>query len=789
MITQRLKIGCILLLLSWFLSGCATKKYLKNDEQFVNKYKVAVENKPNAIALSELKSFFRPKPNSKIFGVRWKLSTYYKLQNKKTKFRKWLFKSFGEEPVFYDEDYAARMAIKMEKYLDNIGFFKSDVTYSLIEKKKQVDILFHVKPGKPYRISKISYDVADTTLKRFFINNNKKTLIKTGKIYNAYTFDSERDRITNNLRDDGYYYFNRNYIQFVVDSSFSKHEMTVVLKINSTKKQAANLPGKLVEKPHTRYLIKKVEVNPDWSPVHKQLFDTIPHKIRFWNDTNTYIYQYVLDQKRRLKPKAFNSSIYIKPGKPYSATDVQKTYRRLFNFRIIRTANITFDTTNAGKTADGKFNYMNSKIQMQTSKLNSFQVEVEGTNSNSDLGVRGSVVYSNRNIFKMGDVFSLRLNGGFEAQSVTSTPESGNDTKLFNTFEAGISGNIYFPRFLFLVRLRKFNQRFHPITNLNFGFSYQLRPNYSRNILNLDIGYSWDQSKLVKHILTPINFNYVKVDPTPEFEKILINEPNQRLREQYSDHMIFGLKYSYIFNNQNLKNLEHFNYLRVNFETSGNLLYGINSLIKSPTDSLGNYQFFGVRYAQYIRINTDFRHYYYFANKTSGLVFRLLLGLARPYGNSIEIPYEKGFYGGGANDMRGWQFRTLGPGGFEGFPDTITGTYERVGDIQIEGNVEYRFPIYKWIKGSLFADIGNIWLYKKDENGIFENGEFEWDKFYREFAVDVGVGIRLDFSFFIFRLDVATPIVDPKYPDGQRTRTHFPTWSELVWNFGIGYPF
>jgi outer membrane protein assembly factor BamA len=424
---------------------------------------------------------------------------------------------------------------------------------------------------------------------------------------------------------------------------------------------------------------------------------------------------------------------------------------------------------------------------MQTAKLNSFQIEVEGTNSSGDLGVRGSVVYANKNIFKMGDVFSLRLKGGFEAQSISPDVSGQDDFRIFNTFEAGISGNFYFPRFLFIVRLKKFNQRYHPVTNINFGFNYQVRPNYDMNVLNLDIGYTWDQSKQVKHILTPINFNYVQVNPTIYFDSVLQNEPNQRLREQYSDHMIFGLKYSYIFNNQNLNYLEHFNYLRVNVETSGNLLYGINSLMTNPaTDSLGNFTFFGVRYAQYFRINADFRHYYYFANKTSGLVFRILLGLARPYGNSTEVPFEKGFYGGGANDMRGWQFRTLGPGSFAGLNDTIT-NFERVGDIQIQGNVEYRFPIYRWLKGSIFADVGNIWLYKKNET--FVNGEFEWDKFYREFAIDLGIGIRLDFSFFIFRLDVATPIVDPKYPEGERTRTYFPTWRELVWNFGIGYPF
>ena len=787
MITKYLKIGCFIIFISWIASGCTVKKYLGENDNLINSYKLNVENKPDEIAASELKSFFRPKPNSKFLGIRWKLSNYYRFKKKPSKFNNWRYKNFGEDPNLYIEEDAERIAYKLEKYLDNIGFFNSEVGFEVVFGRKQVNLIYNVKPAHPYRICEISYDIQDTVIRKFFNEKIDEILVKEEDIYNAYTFDNERDRITGDLRNVGYFYFNRNYIQFIVDSSYHKHELSVILKINNVKEQASGVPGQFSEKFHRRYFIKDVEVTPDWNPVKEQHFDTIQHVIKYWDDTNKYVYQFVLDEKRRIKPKAFNSAIFIKPGKPYSALDLQNTYRRLFGFRIIRTANITFDTTGAGTSKDGSYDFIHSRIQMQTAKVNSFQVETVGTNSSGDLGIRGSLVYSNKNIFKRGEVFSLRLKGGFEAQSITTTTEGVSSSSLFNTFEAGISGNFFFPRFLFPIRLSKFNQRFHPVTSISFGYNYQLRPNYSRNITNLDIGYTWDQSKQVRHIVTPINLNYINVNPTPEFDSILQNEPNQRLREQYSDHMIFGLSYSFIFNNQNLKYLEHFNYFRVNFESSGNLLYGINSLFNSPKNKDGNYEFFGVRYAQYLRVNTDYRHYYYLANKTNSIVFRILLGLAYPYLNSNEIPYEKGYYGGGANDMRGWQFRTLGPGGFEGFADTITGTYERVGDIQIEGNIEYRFPIYQWVKGALFADIGNIWLYK--ENETFKNGEFKWDKFYKEFAVDVGVGIRLDFSFFIFRLDVATPIVDPMYPEGHRTRINYLSWRDLVWNFGIGYPF
>ena len=678
--------------------------------------------------------------------------------------------------------------------MDNVGFFNSKVSHTVEYKKRSVNLIYAIEPAQPYLISEISYDVSDTLLNGFFKKNIEKTLIKKGDIYNAYTCDDERDRISTHLRNEGYYFFNRNFIQFIVDSAFADHSMTVVLKINNVKENVKGVPGQYTEKNHRRYYIKNVNVIPDFKPAETVAYDTVPHQIEFWNDETDNTYYFLLDEKKRIKPKAFNSTIKIKPEHAYSAADVQKTYRGLFNFRIIRTANITFDTVGAGDSEDGSYSYMNSRIQMQTAKLNSFQAEVEGTNSSGDLGIRGSVVLANKNIFKQADVFSIRLNGGFEAQSFTPTPEDP-DNSLFNTFEAGVSGNFYFPRFLFPGKLIKFNQKYSPITNVNFGYSYQIRREYYRYITNLDFGYHWNQTQQIRHLVPPININYVSITLEDDFEEKLKEENNPRLTEQYSDHLIAGLSYSFIYNNQNLKTLEHFNYFRTNIETSGNLLYGMNKSF-SPnkvgvTDTTAGYYTVGdVRYSQYFRVNFDYRHYYYFFEKSNSLVFRLLLGIGIPYLNSNELPYEKAFFAGGANDMRGWRFRTLGPGGSSGNVE-----FESAGDMQIEGNAEYRFTIYSVLKGALFVDVGNIWLLPKYDTLATEDqlaGEFNWNTWYQQLAVDIGIGLRLDFSFFIFRLDMAVPIVDPKYwaVEGE-SQIRFPIeWdTRTVFNFGIGYPF
>ncbi len=320
------------------------------------------------------------------------------------------------------------------------------------------------------------------------------------------------------------------------------------------------------------------------------------------------------------------------------------------------------------------------------------------------------------------------------------------------------------------------------ITNLTFGFNYQVRQNYTRNITNMEFGYSWKQTQLMRHIVTPININFIKVFPTPEFQEILDQEENQALKEQYSDQIIFGLSYSFIFNNQNLAALTKHQFLRVNLESSGNLLYAINSIANSAKSEEGYYQLFGVQYSQYIRGSADYRRYFYLSSQKNSLATRFFIGSAIPYLNSNEIPYTKGFYGGGANGMRGWHFKELGPGAYSG-----TGNFERIGEIQIEANAELRFRIYRFFKLGLFLDIGNIWTYSAST--VYPDGEFKFNTFYKQLAVDGGIGFRFDFSFFLIRVDFAAPFRDPAYPENERWRIQYLQFNDFIANFGIGYPF
>lgn len=746
--------------------------------------KIKVEGKKASPTLdvNEVRQYIQPKPNKKFLLTRLNLWAHYRNQKKPTWFNRWLNKRIGVKPVYYNAEDVNVNERRITSYLGDVGYFDAVVSHQTVQQNSQKSIIYTLTLGQPYRYNKVDYTIEDTTLTRFLKRLPARKMIKPGSIFNAFQMDDDRNKVNDLLRGNGYYYFNRNYVQYVVDTNLRKHQANVRIVVKAIEVPNVEHPGTFIRKPHVRYFVKDVWVTPNYQYTGFDKYDTVQHVIHFRWDTDNFVYNFLQTPTRRFRLRTFDNSIKIKPGRPYSDKSVQDTYNNLFRYRVLRSVNIGFDTLGLKRDPKLPIGYLNSRITMQTNKLNNFSVETMGTNSSGNLGVNGSVSYSNRNIFRGGEVFNLSLTGGFEAQKQASISDTSAYIKsaLFNTFETGVNASIYFPMVLFPFR----NIRLvgNSETSVNVGYNYQLRPYYSRSITNADLGYSWEQSATIQHLLTPVNINFVKVDPSPEFAAILAKETNIRLKEQYSNHMIFGLKYSFILNNQQAGTKKNFNYLRLDFESSGNLLYGLNHLLGTKRTAEGYYKLFGVRYSEYTRLSADFRQYIYVDNQGAVFVLRGYLGAAIPYGNSMEIPYEKGFYAGGANGMRGWHFRMLGPGGYSG-----NDVYERIGDIKLEANMELRFPIYKFFKGALFTDAGNIWNY--NASSTYPNGQFKWNTFLSQVAFDTGFGLRLDFTYFVVRLDVAAPVVNPAYPAGSRWRLPYLKWNDFIGNFGIGYPF
>jgi len=772
------------------LASCRNTRDFTTNQYLVTRSNVAFTEKKAGIEVSDLHGLVKLRPNKRFMGVtRFKLWAYTTSKDKRENwFWRWMKETVGERPVILDTSIIVESCKEMEKYLGNVGYFYSQVDYSIQfkEKSKKAHITYNVQPSEPYHIKSLKYEIKDAELSSWVMQTADASHIKTGQIYNAYTMDKERERITLFLNNNGYFGFVKDYIYFEVDSALHSKEMDVFLKIKNPSQPHPDSAGVFVEQRHYRYKINKVVVFPSFDPsivnFNSLTFDTLVQEVHQINpNTPANFYHIRYQNKLRIRPKVLSQNILIENDEPYNLKDVKETHKRFGGLSIFKYANISFAPTYKTEVVDSnELKSLECRIKLQRAPLHQYNIEAEGTNSGGDLGMGGNITYRNRNIFRGGETFQLRLRGALEAQRSAQTNQEDQKTFLFfNTYEYGIEALIRFPRFLIPVKMERFPKYFRPSTTVSTGMNYRHRPTYTRYILNFTFGYDWKESEYKTHIVQPFNISSVKVDPTQEFLEELDAIDDPRLKNQYTDHLITAIQYSFIYNNQDIKKVKDFIYFKGDIETSGNIFYAFNNLLDSEKDSAGYYKVVGIRYAQYARLETDFR-YYLMASQTNQIVFRMLAGIGIPYGNSEVLPFEKGFYLGGANSMRAWIYRGLGPGGF-----TDPGTnIDKMGDIVLEGNVEYRFPIYDFFKGAVFVDAGNVWLLNQDTK--LPDGEFNFSTFYKQIAIDAGLGLRFDFNFFIFRVDFAMRLRDPSQQEGNRWVAKKGIW---FWNFGIGYPF
>jgi outer membrane translocation and assembly module TamA len=758
------------------LVACGSTRRLKPGEVLLVSNQVKITNPARDISSGTLQGFIVQKPNNKFLGI--------------VPFKLWynsVFPKRGEPPVVLDLSTITESKLKIGKYLASVGYFDSKVTDTIKYKKnKAKKVTYLVTLSVPYRIRQINSRITDKSIEYLFLLNKEESLLKTGEIFNTYRMDEERDRLASVLNTNGYFAFSKDYIYFEVDSTHKTREidLTLIVKKVIQPPTQPNQPPQEVN--HKVYYIKNVNIYPNYRTLQTDTIvpDTIVERVERKGDTLMHLYNIIYAPPLKIKPKILTRSIFVEKDDKYNSVDAQQTYKKLSDLRIYKHITVNFKEADE-RVEDGELkNYLDCNIQMTRQPVHSYSIEAQGTNSGGDLGVGGYLVYQNKNLFRAGEVFNLRLKGALEAQdggSTASEVESGK-VLFFNTYEAGIDANLSIPKFLAPLNQDIFSRYFRPKTNINIGYNYQDRLEYRRTITNVSFSYEWAETKTKSHILFPADINLVKVNTTEYFDSVLSQE-SERYKNQYTDHLIVGLKYSYIYNNQELNKLKNFFYFRGNIESSGNLLALVHNLSGSQSNEDGYRTIFGIRYSQYIKSDFDFR-YYIMKSKSHHIAMRAAFGIAIPYGNSVDIPFEKGFYGGGANGMRAWPLRYLGPGAYQNTNPDI----ERVGDFMVEGNIEYRFSIFSIFKGALFYDIGNIWYLK--ENETFPGGELSAAEFPGELAMDAGVALRLDFNYFIFRIDVAQRVKDPAYPQGDRwVIGRDNNWFQPVFNLGIGYPF
>lgn len=774
---KRVFHSILLCLIAGLLGSCAIKRHVPEGKFFLDKNNVEVEGGKVEFSKSDVSKYIIQETHRVRFPSRFSTWLYYVTENNKgTGFKHWINEHFSRTPEYFEPTEVKNSAKQMEQYLNNIGYFNSKVTTETEYSGYKAKVTYTIHPSKPYRISKVDYEVEDTVLSRSLTRLESRLPVKEGQIYNAYTLDEQRTTVTNYLRNLGYYYFTKSYISYEVDSSFNNNTLEVAMKIANAQDRETGLTH-----PHKLYTINKISIFPNYRPsltLRKPIDSislTFSTGIRNYPNTLDF-YHY---EKPQVRPKTFTQLIMIMKGRPYRQSMVELTYKALSSLKLYANTSIEFEPVDCDTA-----NLLNCRIMMRQGNTHSLKLQTEATNSGGDLGISGSVTYTNRNIFKGAEVLTVSVKGGLESQDIINLGTISDDGRLFNTGELIFNTSIYFPRFLSPIPLKTFARDYQPRTNLTLGTGIQQRYAYSRYVNMVSFGYDWKANPRLQFVLSPIYINYVKVNPIPEFEALLEEESNQRIKDQYTSHFLLGGRYSIIYNTQNISKTNNYIYIRANLESSGALVSLLNNTsLMAKSDN--HYELFGIRYAQFVRADIDFRQYLRIGEK-SMLACREMIGLGIPYGNSYDMPFERSFYSGGSTGMRGWGYRKLGPGAYHPIIDNPN--LERIGDIQLEFNTEFRFPIHGSFNGALFADAGNIWNYHPNPNYL--GGEFNFNTFYDQIAVDAGVGLRLDFNIVILRLDWAFPLRYPYVNDNGRHWT-FDDFhildSHLVLN--IGYPF
>lgn len=741
--------------------GCNPTKTLKEHEEILLTNKIKVDN--SKIDKDEIYSIIKQKPNKKILGVfRFHLGVYNLFSNKKeSKFRD----NVGEAPVIYDSLLTERSIKQLELYLDNKGFFQNQVSVEKTVKKQKVTQSYIIKAGEPYLINNISYKFNDPSLGGYVLSKKDYSLIKKGRNFDVDVLDKERERIKNTLKNYGYYYFTNNSIKYLVDTTMGNQKVDILIELLEDKVEIPDSDSSFYA-PHKKYTINNINMYMG----NKSTIERTPELDTVEFKGATILYK----DKLKFKPKMLTHTLNFKPKEEYSLRDQNNTYKQLTGLKLFKNVSIIYEEIDS--------NQLNANIYLAPLVFNSYTLEGVGTNTGGDLGVEGNIIYQNKNLFRGGELFNVKLKGGLQIQRVVGVSNSANEIfgTPFNTLEFGPEASLEFPRFLLPVNLENFSKRSNPKTIINTALNFQQRPEYARNLIQGAFSYSWSETQFKNHYITPFNISFVKLDLTDDFKNTIIAENNPFLLNSYTDHFISAIQYSFMFNNQELNRIKNYEYFKFNVETSGNMLSTYNRVANNPKDPITNsYKFAGIRYAEYVKSEIDVR--FYQNNHGSNLVERFNLGIGVPYGNLDVLPFEKSFFGGGSNGIRAWPARRLGPGSLS---DSLQNAANQIGELKIEANIEYRFDITKLFKGAFFVDAGNIWILKEDAKR--PNAEINYKRFYDDLAIGVGFGLRLDFSFFIFRFDIASPLKDPSKDDPKKYQIEI---KKTTLNLGIGYPF
>lgn len=747
--------------------------------------KVAIEIEGDRdVTSEELINFLRQQPNHKVLGfAKLQLSTYSLSGSDTTKwYNRWL-RRLGQAPVIFDPDLTDASRRQLQQALVNRGYMGASIVVdtTLRRDDKRADVTYRITTGRPHVIASLGYNIEDSTVRQIIMADSALVDIAPGMLFDRSHLDEVRGAITRRLRNEGYYGFSREYITFTADTVLGSKDIALTLNLRDPgARNALDAPADTADysRQHHIYIVRSVTFITD------EALNAAPA------DRDTIHYRgldIIYGPDRYIRPSALYDMCFIEPGTNYSANNVDRTYAALSRLSILKF--ISIEMEHAGQlSADTEL--LDAVINISRNRKQGVTLELEGTNSEGDFGFGIGATYQNRDLTRRSDMLTVKLRTSYESIS-------GNFDGLINnrfTEYAGEVG-ITYPKFLLPFASRAFKKRMQATTEFALSFNYQERPEYTRIIGGAAWRWKWNnrwRDYMRRHTFDLIDINLVRL---PHSTINFIDEiapSNPLLRYSYEDHFIMRMGYTYYHTNRRIPTAEinafamqpQVNTLRVSVETAGNLLYGLSHIFSRNSGSQVH-KIFGIQYSQYVKGEFDYTVTRNF-NSRNALAFHVGFGIAYPYGNSSMVPFEKRFYAGGANGVRGWGVRTLGPGCFDAH-NSVTDFINQSGDINLILSMEYRAKLFWVFEGALFIDAGNIWTIHNYPNQ--PGGMFKFNQFYKQLAASYGIGLRMDFTYFLLRFDLGIKAHNPAMNQEPWPLLH-PKWGrDANFHFSVGYPF
>lgn len=818
-------------------SSCTINNRIKEGEIYLKKQRIVVHKDTNQYKVSsdELMALSRLKTNRRVLLARFNLGVYTLVPDKAlqrsnvrlvTKCEKrnirrnakgkpdvvctnlwtWMAYTVGEPPAQLDSAKMEKSAEQMRIMLTKQGYFHARVVPEVIYKNKgliwwrkgkKAKVDFHVYPGTLFRVNSIAFRIEDTSIATREEELKERCSIQPGQAFNVSALDNEREAIAAYLNDRGYYSFTKDYITYLADSSLAGSKVNLTLQLNALHFTTAKSDSVLVLN-HKRYFIGEIFINTVYDPRNP---DEAPL------DSLRYDHLWMLyNGEKFIRPSLLDYSTPIGPAEIYQKSKIDQTYKRFVQLGLFKSVTIQLNPR-AEQDSTG-LNFIDVKILLNQAPRQSIAFDPRVTNRAGNMGIYGNLIYRHKNLSKGAQRLEARILGGFEAtqtlgltsSSTTGTQQLERSLRL-NTFEIGPEITLRVP-LVKPTRLYSFKRSSEPALTITALLNYQIRPDYERTLAQLNWGVQWiENPSVVRRIFFDIaEFSIIKINKSAAFDDFINRLNDTFLANSYRDHLILATRLGMTVNTQKPKFQRSYTFWRSSIEGAGNMLRSVFEFNDAPLDEAGSYEIAGIRFAQYFKLESDYRGYFNL-NERNQLVWRQYSGIGRPGRNLSRLPFEKSFFSGGANGLRAWQARTLGPGASR---DSLK-TFNNIGDIKLEFNLEFRFKLTKMFQAAFFADAGNIWLARPDERR--PNAEFEWSRFYKEVALGGGVGIRLDFEYFLVRLDMGLQMHDPSKIEGERwffqpkteynqflAQADFDTktynfWRSRVFNLGIGFPF